>query len=573
MTGPVSSMAVPRMGGMGAGYWGRSCAAVAAISAVLALGGCSHGSQGKGPASAGFLRLGTIAALNSLNPWVTTDQLSLDIQSDIYPRLIQYNLSTMNFEPDFATSWKQSGGGRIVTFAIVPHAKWSDGTPLTAKDAAWTINTMVRLRNGAAALWASTVVGVVRATANSPTSLTITYRNPAANPLANLEQIPILPEHVWGPLAAGTGKGLRAASNQPEPGHPVVSGGPFILVKYTYQQVLVLERNLRYYGPRAHITGFGVELFSNDDALIAAMRAGTVDAATGDPNLPATDVRPLRAAGMKIIAPPSVAYNDLIINTNPAKIAHRELLNPLVREAFEYAIDRNTIDRIAFLGYAQPGGSIVPPATGKWYNPAVKPLPFDLAKANELLNRAGYQRGEGGIRVADGHPMAYTVDLSTDNGPPGVRTGQIMTADFAKIGVTLNFQPTSDNPLNSAIYADHYRKFDLAMWGWDTFIDPTYILDVVTCSQWYNNSDSGYCNHRYDRLFANQAAAVNPATRLKIVYQMQQMIFNARPYIVLQYLDALEGWSPKWCHVTVSPDGWMTQLSSDAQTSIRECHA
>src|SRR5215472_7746182 len=106
---------------------------------------------------------------------------------------------------------------------------------------------------------------------------------------------------------------------------------------------------------RAHISGFGVELFSNDDALIAAMRAGTVDAATGDPNLPATDVRPLRAAGMKIIAPPSVAYNDLIINTNPAKIGHRELLNPLVREAFEYAIDRNTIDKIAFLGYAQPG--------------------------------------------------------------------------------------------------------------------------------------------------------------------------------------------------------------------------
>jgi len=540
---------------------------------VLALGACSSGNQGKGAASSGFLRLGTIAALNSLNPWVTTDQLSLDLQSDIYPRLIQYNLGSMTFEPDFATSWKQSGGGRVFTFTTVPHAKWSDGTPLTANDAAWTINTMVRLRNGAAALWASTVVDVVRATATSPTSLTITYRKPAANPLANLEQIPILPEHVWGPLAAGTGKGLRAASNQPAPGHPVVSGGPFILVKYTYQQVLVLERNPRYYGPRAHITGFGVELFSNDDALIAAMRAGAVDAATGDPNLPSTDVRPLRAAGMKIIAPPSVAYNDLIINTNPAKIGHRELLNPLVREAFEYAIDRNTIDRIAFLGYAQPGGSIVPPATGRWYDPAVKPLPFDLAKANELLNRAGYRRGPGGVRIADGHPMSYTVYLSTDNGPPGVRTGQIMTADFAKIGVKLNFQPTSDNPLNSAIYADHYRKFDLAMWGWDTFIDPTYILDVVTCSQWYNNSDSGYCNRRYDRLFADQAAATNPAQRLKIVYQMQQMIFNARPYIVLQYLDALEGWSPKWCHVTVSPDGWMTQLSSDAQTSIRECRA
>jgi peptide/nickel transport system substrate-binding protein len=571
-------MAVLRIGNMSAGCWRRSRAAFAvfgaALALVLAVGACSsHGSKGSTRGSSGFLRLGTISALNSLNPWATTDQLSLDVQSDIYPRLVQYNLSTMTFEPDFATSWRLSNGGRTLTFAIVPHAKWSDGKPLTAQDAAWTINTMVRLRKGAGALWASTVVDIVRATATSPTSLTLTYSKPAANPLANIEQIPILPEHIWGPLAVGAGKGLRAASNEPTAGHPIVSGGPFILVKYTYQQVLVLERNPSYYGQRAHISGFGVELFSNDDALIAAMRAGTIDAATGDPNLPATDVRPLHAAGMKIIAPPSVAYNDLIINTNPAKIGHRELLNPLVREAFEYAIDRNTIDKIAFLGYAQPGSSIVPPATGKWYDSAIKPLPFDLAKANQLLNQAGYHRGSGGIRIADGHPMSYTVYLSTDNGPPGVRTGQIMTADFAKIGVKLNFQPTSDNPLNSTIFADHYRKFDLAMWGWDTFIDPTYILDVVTCSQWYNNSDSGYCSHRYDQLFAAQAAATNPAQRLKIVYQMQQMIFNARPYIVLQYLDALEGWSPKWCHVTVSPDGWMTQLSSDAQTSIRECHA
>src|SRR5215470_12501680 len=142
-------MAVPRIGLMSAGRWHRLRAAFAVISGalalVLAVGACSsHGSGGSKGGSSGFLRLGTISALNSLNPWVTTDQLSLDVQSDIYPRLIQYDLSTMGFEPDFATSWKLSNGGRTLTFAIVPHAKWSDGKPLTAQDAAWTINTMVR---------------------------------------------------------------------------------------------------------------------------------------------------------------------------------------------------------------------------------------------------------------------------------------------------------------------------------------------------------------------------------------------------------------------------------------------
>jgi peptide/nickel transport system substrate-binding protein len=544
--------------------------AVAAVGALLMLGACSQGTSG-GSGSSAFLRVGTIAALNSLNPWITFDQLSLDLQSDIYPRLVQYNLHTLDFEPDFATRWTLSADGRTLTFFTRPHAEWSDGKPLTARDAAWTINTMVRLQNGSAAMWASTVANVTRATATSPTALTVYYRTAVADPLANLEQIPILPEHIWGPLAAGQGKALRSASNEPAPGHPVVSGGPFTLVKYTYQQALVLERNPDYYGPPAHLSGFGIELFSNDDALVAAMRAHQVDVATGDPNLPATDARPLRTAGIRIVAVPSVAYSDLIINTNPAKTGHRELLNPLVREAFEYAIDRATIDKIAYLGYAQPGGSIVPPATGKWYDPAIRPLPFSLTKANELLNQAGYRRGPGGIRIADGHPMSYTVLLSTDNGPEGMSTGQIMTADFAKIGVQLSFQPTSDNALNSAIYANHYRNFDLAMWGWDTFIDPDYILDVLTCSQWYNNSDSGYCNHAYDQLYTEQTGMTNPAMRLQVVYQMQRMIFNARPYIILNYDSVLEGWSPGWCDVTVSPDGWMTQLSSVGQTSIRKC--
>jgi peptide/nickel transport system substrate-binding protein len=547
------------------------CMAAPLLAGALTLSACSSGNTGGPDGSSTFLRLGTVSVLNSLNPWITEDQLSLDLQSDIYPRLVQYNLHTMSFEPDFATRWAQPADGRTITFTLHPHAHWSDGKPLTAADAAWTINTMVRLQNGAAGLWASTVADVVRATATSPTSLVVSYRKAVADPLANLEQIPILPEHVWGRLAKGNGKALRSASNAPSPGHPIVSGGPFTLVKYTYHQALVLERNPRYYGPPAHISGFGIELFSEDDALVAALRAGELDAATGDPNLPPTDVHPVRAAGMKIIAPPSVAFNDLIINTNPRMTSHRELLNPLVRKAFEYATDRNTIDRIAYLGYARPGSSIVPPATGKWYDPKVKPLPYDLAKARALLDRAGYKMGAGGVRVADGHPMSYTVLLSSDNGPEGERTGQIMTADFAKIGVKLNFTEVGDNTLNADLYANHYRNFSLAMWGWDVFIDPDYILDAMTCSQWFDNSDSGYCNRSYDRLYAEQAATVSTGSRLRLVYQMQQIVDNARPYIVLQYLDALEAWSPKWCDVMVSPDGWMTQLSSDGQTTIRPC--
>jgi peptide/nickel transport system substrate-binding protein len=550
----------------------RRLAAALAVCVGLLLAGCARTvsvNEAGIPGPGGFLRIGTIAVLSSMNPWITDDQLALDIESDIYPRILQYNLKTLQFEDGFATRWQLSNGGRTWTFTTRPGATWSDGTPLTAKDVAWTINTMVRLRSGAAALWSSAVAGVTDATATSPTQVVVSYRKPSGDALADLEQIPVLPEHVWSRYAGGKGKALRSVPNTPKPGHPIVSGGPFEFVKYTFNEAIVFARNPDYYGAAPHIAGFGVELFGNDDSLVAAMRAGEIDAAFGDPNLPSTDVRPLRKGGSRIVARPAVAYNDLIINTNPKKVGHRELLNPKVREAFEYAIDRQTIDRVAYLGFAQPSASIVPPATGKWYDPAVKPLPYDLSKANALLDAAGYRRGPGGVRMANGHQMAYTIYVSQDNGGEGVRSGQIMTNDFKEIGVKLTVQLTDDDALNNDLYADHYRKFDMAIWGWDTFIDPTYILSVMTCAQWYDNSDSGYCNPVYDKLYREQALTTNAAKRLKIVYRMQQIVANARPYIVLQDLDVLEAWNPRWADVEVSPDGWLNQFSSDGQTTVQ----
>src|ERR1700744_3045988 len=156
--------------------------AAAAAGLVLALSGCSP-SGGAGP-STNFLRIGTIAIVNTLNPWVTTDQLSLDIQTDIYPKLIQYSLKTLTPEPGYATSWRTSQDGRVITFTLHRHARWSDGRPLTARDVAWTINTMVKFRNGSTAAWASAVAGVSQATAVNPWTVAITYKRPVSEALS-----------------------------------------------------------------------------------------------------------------------------------------------------------------------------------------------------------------------------------------------------------------------------------------------------------------------------------------------------------------------------------------------------
>ena len=232
----------------------------------------------------------------------------------------------------------------------------------------------------------------------------------------------------------------------------------------------MLARNPHYFGPQAHIAGFGVELFANDDALVAAMRAGEIDAATGDPNLPPTDIRPLRTQRH---ADPRRAGGGLQRPDHqhqPEEDQPSRAAEPACAQGIRVR-HRPARDRRHRLPGLRPG-RLVDRAAGD--RQVVRPVGQAAAvstsrDANALLDPAGYKRGSGGIRIADGHPMSYTVCSPRTTAARAFATGEIMTTDFAKIGVKLTFQPTDDDALNDDITGDHYRKFDLAMWGWDTF--------------------------------------------------------------------------------------------------------
>jgi peptide/nickel transport system substrate-binding protein len=252
---------------------------------------------------------------------------------------------------------------------------------------------------------------------------------------------------------------------------------------------------------------------------------------------------------------PSISFKDFIINTNPRKTAHRELLNPLVRQALDYATNRAHIIRTAWLGYAQPGTTIIAPADGQWHDPAIKPLPFNLAKANQLLNQAGYKMGPNGVRIAGGHPMSYNVIFPPDERGSGDRTFQILQNDWKKIGIVITQQNLDDAAAFNAISAPHnkYLSFDMAMWDWVPPVDPDFMLSVLTCGQYGNWSDSGYCNPAYDRMYAQQSILIHAAQRRALIWRMQQMIYNARPYLVLVYPDVIEAHSRHWAGFVPAP--------------------
>ena len=203
---------------------------------------------------------------------------------------------------------------------------------------------------------------------------------------------------------------------------------------------------------------------------------------------------------------------DFIINSSPHKTENLELLQPDVRMAMEYAIDRNAIAQTAWLGYAKPGSSIVPPGAGVWNDPQVQPLPFDIAKANAILDAAGYARGPDGIRVANGHPMSYTVLFAADESGAGDAAFRIIQNGFQQIGIDVTQRKMDNDAVNTAILGDNntYNTFDLAMWDWYPCCPvPDFILSVLQCSQFGGWSDTGYCNKTYDKMYDAQQLALD----------------------------------------------------------------
>jgi peptide/nickel transport system substrate-binding protein len=274
-------------------------------------------------------------------------------------------------------------------------------------------------------------------------------------------------------------------------------------------------------------------------------------------------VATLKAAHFVVRSTPSVTFDDFIINSNPQQDpSHKELLNPLLRQAFDAAIDRPAIIKTSLLGFGQPGSSIIGPATGHWYDPAIKPAAFNLARANQLLDQAGYKMGPNGLRIADAHPMSYTVIVPADLANSyQQRSFQIIQGDFTKIGVQLTEKTLDPAAAYDAILANNYRSFELSMWDWGALPDPDFMLSVLTCGLWNVWNDTGYCNKTYDGLYQAQGAAINPAKRQQIIYQMQQMAAGAKMYLVLDYPESIEAHSTAWTDLPLVADSSFNYMS------------
>ena len=339
----------------------------------------------------------------------------------IYPQLVQYGAVEGRPEQADASSatgrtrGRHSADGKDWTFKLKPDTKWSDGKPMTAEDAAWTINTIVKYANGPTAVAAASVAHVKSAEATDPTTLVIHYDGPVGNALEQLETLFILPEHQWKPLVGSNGAGLKSFAPQQHL-DTFVTGGAYTIQSFEKKGKVVFRPNPNYYGTPSNADAVVLQFYTNADAMIADLEQGTLQWVDQVPFEAINDVKKQTNLQLNIV--PGAETTNITWNSNPYKTKNRELLDPKVKQALSECVDRQKIIDVVFSGYATTVESIVGHISGDMENPDLGPTKYDCDAANQTLDELGYKKGSDGIRVAPAttgkyaqpaHPMKYEI--------------------------------------------------------------------------------------------------------------------------------------------------------------------
>ncbi len=511
--------------------------------AILPLAGTGAAQAAQPQGQPKVLRVALTTGIDHLNPFTAGLAASTQVGRFIYEFLTIPSQDKAEAAPALAESWSTSPDKLTWTFKIRQGAKWSDGQPVTAKDAAFTFNRMLtdstaRTANGNYVASFESV--------NAPDDRTLVIKTKTVQSSMTLLDVPIVPEHVWSRI-----KDLNDPKTDTIP-VVGVDDGPFQITEYKQNEYVKFKANKNYWRGAPKVDELQLLVFKDVEAAVNALKQGEVDvinrltptqfdALKGQPNIELNKAPGRRYNALNLNFGVENSENKPIGNGNPV------LKDIRVRQAIAQSIDIKTIvDKVAG-GYAQPGGGVIPPIYSAYHwDPAPgEARKFDLAAANAALDAAGYPKGQDGIRTAPGGARLELRLTGHANRAGDQRLAQYLTGWLHDIGISVKQELVSDDELNDRTNAGNY---DLAISGYANNPDPDYSLALHTCAARPNaegkgaTTDTFFCDPQYDALYAKQLAETDPAVRAGYVKQAQARLYSQAVNVVYDYDNALEAY-------------------------------
>ncbi len=483
------------------------------------------------------LRLAFTTDIDSLNPFQATLLASTQVGRMMYEFLTVSNAKDSSPEPGVAESWEPSSDNLTWTFRIRKNMQWSDGQPVTAKDVEFTYNLIMNNPDAATANGvAVTNYESVKATDDS--TLVIKTKQPMAAILTS--EIPIVPEHIWKDV-----KDIKSFTNTDK--FPVVGSGPFVLTDYKEGQSATLVANDKFWRGRSKVDKLQFVKYEGTDQAVQGLRKGDVDLVY---RLTATQYKALQnEPNIKLNAGNNRRFVEIIINSgfpkadgSPFGNGNPVLADVKFRTALAHAIDVKTIIDKVKQGLAEPATQIIPPVFADWtFKPSdSQKRSFDPAKANSILDAAGYAKGGNGMRTDKQGKEINLRLLATSDNAENQQIGEYVKGWFKEIGVGVTLDFKASNQVNDDTTAGNY---DLSFSGWSVSPDPEFMLAQETCEVVGTDlSDSGYCNPEFDKLYKQQQAELDKGKRMQLVQQAQSILHDNVSALLLTYDKQLEAY-------------------------------
>jgi peptide/nickel transport system substrate-binding protein len=465
------------------------------------------------------LRVGTTYIWDTANP--TYGWYGYNLRYLIYDTLVE-EAGISNFIPGLAETWDVSDDGLVWTFKIREGVTFHDGTPLNAEEVAWSLNWTLEYEPETFSFYLANFEEIV---ALDDTTLQVTLSDPVGNMEYLLMYVWILPRSVWEGMTYDDIMEFEDLSAG-------IGTGPYKLVEWVEGEYLILEANEDYWRGAPAIDRMVWQEFATEDAMVQALQAGEIDVAD---DIPRTAVPTLQdAENIEVPIMESTVIDELILNSHEDGTQPASLNDPAVRLAIAHAIDKQQIVNVAFLGYAEPATVVIPTSMGDWHNSEIQGIPFDLAEGNRILDEAGYLDSDNdGVREdPEGNPLEYR--LNSEDGATETRILEIIADGLAQIGISAPPAPMDPDSL-IALYPAF--DFDLILWGWGLDPDPDFAMLIFTCDERAEGgwNDSGYCDEEFDEMYIQQGITVDHEARRQLIWQMEEKLFNDKPYITLDY--------------------------------------
>ena len=479
------------------------------------------------PAAAKLRKDTVIAGISEpqgiFNPYFFVNGWDENVTDVIFARLINWDRQG-KLVPGLAESWKVSDDGKIVTLKLRPGLTFSDGSPLTAEDIAFTLSVLydpkydgdtdITLAHiaGGEEYKAGTADSVSGLKVIDPLTLQVTTTEPGATTLQKIGG-PVLSKAYYGKgYQRGNLDYLRTLHGKP------LGNGPYIYDKYIPGQEIRFHANSHYYRGTPPTPRF-IYRITNPSTNFQLFQTGDTDydGFTSRPD----DIEQLKLLGFaNINLYGSSDYSKVEFNL------HRPALQDAkVRQALIYGLDRQKLIDVVYQGYGSV--AIEPIAPISWaYNPKeVNPYHYDAAKAKQLLDEAGWKVGADGIRVKDGKRLELGLLVSKKVLNDALIP--IAKENYRQIGVLLKPQVVDFNALMSLRKSGNY---DLASFSTSTLNDPH---DGVWDFYSSEAKLQGYHNAEVDKLIAKGNATLDIEQRKPIYHRLYQVLAEDPPVILL----------------------------------------